>query len=285
LGVSRQAGAAELKQAYRRLAVHWHPDRNPGSCLAEERFKAVAEAYAVLSNPVKRRKYDLLGPQEFKNEYSQEEIFQGFEPGDFFKSFGLEEAGAVLTRIFGGDAKASPPTTVDSKARISEFFAGFGGKRSLRDQRAQDINVTLMVTFREAALGAEKFVAYNTPGGVVKVPVAVPPGAVQGQRHILTGQGPARPGFEPGDVVVTFNISSDPLFARRGRDLLTSLELSAREAAAGARPLVTALTGQSLRLTVPPGARAGAIFKIAGYGLPGPDGSPGDLLVQLKLRG
>lgn len=282
LGVSRQAGADELKRAYRRLAVHWHPDRNPGSRLAEERFKAIAEAYAVLSHPAKRRQYDLLGPVEFKNEYSQEDIFQGFEPGDFFKSFGLEEARETLDRIFNRDRNETPAAPEDPKARISDFFAGFGQKHSARNSRAPDIALPLILAFKEAALGAEKYVAYNSANGAVKVPITVPPGSKNGQRLVLKGRGPTQPGGRPGDIVVTLTVTPDPDFQGHGFDLLTALDLSGEELAAGCRPLVKTLTGRTLRLTVPPGTRPGARFKLAGYGLPRPEGGYGDLLVQIK---
>lgn len=279
LGVGREAGAEELKKAYRRLAVNWHPDRNPGSRLAEERFKAIAEAYAVLSHPGKRRQYDLLGPAEFNKEYSREDIFQGFEPGDFFKSFGLENAREALDRIFhqqpGGAVPAAAP-------RVSEFFSGFGQKHAPRDRRSPDVVVPLVLSFREAALGAEKFVAYNNlSGAAVKVPLTVPPGVQHGQRLMLRGQGPARPGERGGDIVVALTVNPDPDFQRLGFDLQTSLALKPEELAAGCRPLVRSLSGQALRLTVPPGTRPGANFKLAGYGLPRPDGGRGDLLVRI----
>lgn len=283
LGVSRQAGPEDLKKAYRRLAVHWHPDRNLGSRLAEERFKAIAEAYAVLSHPGKRRQYDQLGPVDFRNEYSWEDIFQGFEPGDFFKSFGLEEAGEALERIFNRDPGGSPAAE-DPRSKINDFFGGFGQKHSLRDRRSPDVAVPLALTFREAALGSEKFVAYNSSGGAIKVPVTVPPGSENGRKLVLKGRGPAQAGGRPGDIVVILSIIADPNFQTRGFDLLTSLAVSPGELAAGCRPLVTALTGQTLRLTVPPGTRAGACFKLAGHGLPRPDGGRGDLLVKIDAR-
>jgi curved DNA-binding protein len=280
LGVSRQATIEEIKKAYRRLAVQWHPDRNPGSHLAEERFKAVAEAYAVLGNPAKRRQYDLLGPADFKNEFSREDIFQGFEPGDFFKLFGLENARDALDRILGGNA--APPSREEQRVRVSDFFAGFGQKDGQRESRSPDIVIPLVVSFKEAALGAEKFVAYNTSTGAVKVPVTVPPASQSGRKLVARGQGPmTRPGGQPGDVIVPLTVTPDPQFTRRDYDILTFVELSAQELAEGCRPLVTDLSGRPLRFTVPAGTALGANFKMAGYGLARPDGSRGDLLVKI----
>ncbi len=285
LGVGREAGPEELKQAYRRLAIQWHPDRNPGSRLAEERFKGIAEAYAVLSHPAKRRQYDLLGPAGFKSEYSREDIFQGFEPGDFFKLFGLTEARDTLARIFDESRPpASPPIPEEAAPRLSDFFAGFGQKTSPRDTRSPDLLIPLVVSFQEAALGGTKFVAYNTAAGAVKVPVAVPAGALTGQRLTVKGRGPARAGGQPGDLIVTLTVTPHPDFIRRGFDLLTALVLSAADLAAGCKPLVDTLGGPSLRLKVPPGTRPGATFKIPGYGLPRPEGGRGDLLVQIKTE-
>ncbi|UQZ89428.1 hypothetical protein C4J81_09545 [Deltaproteobacteria bacterium Smac51] len=285
LGVSRQASGDDLKKAYRRLAVHWHPDRNPGSRIAEERFKAISEAYAVLSNPGKRRQYDLLGPSEFKNEYSHEEIFQGFEPGDFFKMFGLEDAKDALTRIFDENRKVPVATErEETKARISDFFAGFGQKHSTRDNRSPDIIIPLQVSFKDAALGAEKFVAYNTPGGAIKVAVSVPPASNTGHRILIKGKGPSKAGGQPGDIIVTLNVSPDPAFNRRGYDLYTFVTVSPQDLNTGCRPLVTSLTGQPLRLTIPAGTIAGANFKVPGYGLSKPDGGKGDMLVQVRRK-
>ena len=279
LGVGRQASPEEIKKAYRRLAISWHPDRNPNSRLAEERFKKIAEAYAVLSRAATRRQYDTLGPTEFKNEFSREDIFQGFEPGDFFDLFGQEETPESLRRIFGqGPAAGRNP---DDHGFLQELFAGFGRRNT--EARTPDIAVTLQLTFREAALGAEKTVAYNTSAGVTKTAVTVPAGAHPGQKIVLKGRGPAgRPGQSPGNLVVTLAVSPDPDFKRRGWDLVTHLTLKAEDLERGCRPLVRPLAGAPLRLTVPPGAKAGAVFKIPAHGLPKPDGTRGDLLVKIQ---
>jgi curved DNA-binding protein len=280
LGVGRQASVEEIKRAYRRLAINWHPDRNPGSRVAEERFKIIAEAYAVLSRAATRRQYDTLGPTEFKNEFSQKDIFQGFEPSDFFDLFGQDEVPDSLKSIFG----QGPATgrNLGDHDFFHELFAGFGQKTP--KSRPPDITVTLQLTFREAALGTEKTVAYNTPAGVSKMAVTVPAGAHQGQKIVLKGRGPAgRAGQSPGHLIITLAVSQDPDFRRQGWDLITRLILKAEDLARGCRPLVQPLAGAPLRLTVQPGARAGAVFRIPAHGLPKPDGTRGDLLVKIQL--
>jgi DnaJ-class molecular chaperone len=283
LGVGRQASVEDIKKAYRRLAIHWHPDRNPGSRQAEERFKIIAEAYAVLSSAAKRRQYDTLGPAEFKNEYSREDIFQGFEPSDFFEFFGREANTDRLKNIFGKGKGAV--SDEERNERINDIFIDFGRKAGPGEPRSPDIAVTLHLTFREAALGAEKIVAYNTPAGVIKVPVTVPAASEQGQKIVLRGRGPAgRFGRGPGSLIVTLTVGLDPDFSRQGWDLATRLSLTAEELDQGCRPLVRSLTGASLRLTVPPKAKDGDIFKIPAHGLLKPDGTKGDLLVKIRRK-
>ena len=282
LGVGRQASAEDIKKAYRRLAIHWHPDRNPGSRVAEERFKIIAEAYAVLSNVIKRRQYDTLGPVEFKNDFSREDIFQGFEPLDLFNFFGREETSDSIGRLFREGRAAGP--LQDSV--VGDFFTDFGQKNIPGESRSPDIGVTLQLTFQEAALGVEKIAAYNTPSGAVKVAVPVPAGSNSGQKIVLRGRGPVgRPGQSPGNLIVTLAVSPDPDYSRQGWDLVTRLTLKAEDLARGCRPLVRTLTGAPLRLTVPPGSSAGAVFKIPGHGLSKPGGTRGDLLVKIQISG
>lgn len=279
LGVSRQAGLEELKRAYRRLAIDWHPDRNPGSRLAEEKFKAIAEAYAVLSSPGKRLQYDRLGPVNFQRQYSREDIFQGFEPGDFFQLFGQPDAADVLSNLFSSGQR---PSADGQSERLEDFFSEFGERSGSGRYRSADLQLTLQLSFKEAALGAEKCVAFNSAGGLVKVLVTVPPSSVAGQKIILAGQGPAQPGARPGNLVLELRVSPDEVFSRCGFDIQRELSLSPDELSFGCRPTVLSLSGQSLRLTVPAGSKEGDVFKIPGYGLAKPDGRRGDFLIKIK---
>lgn len=279
LGVSRQVSDEDLKKAYRRLAIKWHPDRNPGSPqIAEERFKTIAEAYAVLSHPQHRMQYDVMGATDFKKIYTTEKIFQGFEPGDIFKVFGLEDVLDTLNRIMNSDRDEA--RTENHRRGVGDFFSGFGQK-SQSLSRSPDIMVNLVITFAEAALGAEKEAAYNAADGPVKIPVKVPPGAVNGQRIVLPGQGPAKVGSRAGDIVISLTVTPDPQFAKKGFNLLSSLDLTEKELAEGCRPVLHSLTGQMLRLNVPPGTKSGTVFKLPAYGLPKPGGGRGDLLVRV----
>jgi curved DNA-binding protein len=276
LGVESSASAVDLKKAYRQLAIAWHPDRNPGSPLAEERFKAISEAYAVLSDPIKRRSYDQLGPDKFSSEYGERDIFQGFEVADLFKEFGLPDAEEELKRIL---AKKTGPNR-DPQV-WQDFFSGFGQKPGPRIRTAP-VTVTLAISLREAVYGAEKTVALNTPVGPVKTLVLIPQGAIQGQKITLKGQGPpAGLGQKPTDLALTLNILPDPDFNRRGDDLLTTVDVTPKDLKYGCQPMIKTLDDRGLRLTIKPGSHPGLTLRAAGYGVPTTNGA---LLIRLRLK-
>lgn len=278
LQVSPDASPAALKKAYRQLAVLWHPDRNPDSSVAEERFKAIAEAYAVLSDPAKRKRYDQLGPEAFFGEFSASDIFQGFDLSDLFKEFGLPSVKDSLFAIVDDEGQA----LAAKSGRYQDFFSEFGQKPASRTrmEKTPTLGVQLAVSLKEAVFGAIKTCAFNAGQEVARVAVTVPPGSQNGQ--VLTIQKKVHgQGRDPGDLMVTLNVLPDPAFKRLGADLLTNLPLTRLELASGCRPMVPTLDGASLRLTIPPGTPLGKRLKAAGHGVPKPDGKRGDLLISV----
>lgn len=276
--MSPDADRETLKKAYRLLAVRWHPDRNPGSRVAEERFKAVAEAYAVLSDPKKRSRYDELGPEGFGGEYGTKDIFEGFAPSDLFKEFGLPDERETLDRLLdlsGGDD--------GDPARLTDFFSGFGQKRDPRRRppiQGRDLSLPLSVSLRDAVFGAFRPAAFNSARGVVKAMVRVPAGTKSGDVLTVSGQVPAARGAA-GDLKVLVSVTPDPDFTLSGSDILTVMRLGRDELASGCRPAVRTLEGKTLRLTVPPGTAPGTRLKAAGHGAPGKAGR-GALIITLE---
>jgi DnaJ-class molecular chaperone len=280
--VSPDADQEALKKAYRLLAVRWHPDRNPGSRVAEERFKAMAEAYAVLSDPKKRRRYDELGHDGFGGEFDPEEIFEGFDPSYLFKEFGIPDDRETLARLLDLDGGETP-----DPARITGFFGDFGLKQGPRARPAvggRDLAVPLSASLKEAVFGAMKPAAFNSSKGVVKVMVRLPPGTKNGDVITVPGKVPPPGKGLPGDLKVTVSVVPDPGFKVVGRDIVTSLKLKRSELASGCRPSVATLDGKTLRLAVPPGTAQGARLKAAGHGVPSRTGR-GALIVTIETSG
>jgi curved DNA-binding protein len=279
LQVDAESDPTQIKKAYRKLAVIWHPDRNPDSPEAEERFKAIAEAYAVLSDPNKRKNYDLLGPDAFSGEFSSHDIFEGFDLNDLFKEFGLP---SVKDNLFGILDNRQVKTRSSS---YQDFFSQFGAKTEKTfPGKSPPLAIDLAVTLKEAVYGAVKSAAFNSDSQVVKVSVTVPPGSHNGQVIVVPQKvpGPAR---LMGDLLMTLNVIPQPGFRRLGQDILTTLSLTKQELMMGCQPTVAALDGQILRLNVPLGSRSGTKLKLSGHGVPaGVLGKCGDLVVTLLER-
>ena len=312
LGVSRDASPEEIKKAYRRLAVRYHPDRNPGDPEAEERFKEAAEAYAVLSDPDKRAAYDRFGHAGVG-----EEPFAGASP-DIFVEFA-----DILGDMFG----------------LGDLF-GFRGRRAGASQRrrGRDLAFTLELTLEEAASGVERTlriprretcpdcggsgippgsvpaacpacggrgrvayrrgfltVAQTCPqcrgaGRVVREPcrecggaglvereatlrVRVPPGVDTGVRLRFSGEGEGgRHGGPPGDLYVEVAVREHDLFVRDGADLHLTVPIGAFQAMLGTRLELPVLGGRTVTVEVPPGTQPGAELRLRGEGMPRLDG-------------
>jgi curved DNA-binding protein len=283
LQVPPEASPLDLKKAYHRLAVLWHPDRNPGSQMAEERFKAVAEAYAVLSDPKKRKRYDEVGHEIFSGEFTEKDIFQGFQVSDLFKEFGLPTNEDTLDRLLDLDKEEG-----GGAGRAQDFFGGFGqGKGERRPfgrKKAGDLSMPLYVSLREAVYGGERMAAFNTLKGVVKARVSIPPGTESESVILLRSLVPGARGEEKGDLSVTVKVLPNQDFQRRGQDLLTRLPLSPQELKDGASPVISTLDGKSLRISVAPGTSPGSRLKVAGHGVPSAKGAAGSLIVSVELK-
>ncbi len=265
LGLQKGASADEIKKAFRKLAVKYHPDKNPGDAAAEERFKEINEAYAVLSDPQKKAQYDQFGSSGFHQRYSQEDIFRGFDVGDIFRDAGLGED--IFSRIFGGG-----------------FQRGGGGGFGRR-RRGEDFEMELKVTFQEAYSGCEKRVAFSKNGVKETLSVKIPAGIENGARLRLAGKGGEGAGGGPaGDVYLNVTIKPDPVFTREGDDIIVELQIRFTEAALGAAIEVPTLDGTK-RIKVPAGIQPGTRIRLKGLGFPhlGSTGK-GDLYVRIGVR-
>jgi len=310
LGVDRNADEKAIKSAYRKLARRHHPDVSKGAGAAEK-FKEINEAYEVLSDPEKRRRYDSLGPDwqsyapqgggqpgagfpgGFHVEYGNAEDLGGFS--DFFRTI-FSDLGA---RSRGG--RPGGQQTVD----VEDLLGGRGGRAR---RRGEDIQASVDISLEEAFNGARKSFSLEVDepcavchgsGNVDGKPCAtchgsgwqrarrqlevkIPAGVRTGQRVRVAGEGGGAAGAR-GDLYLVVTVAPHPLFERKGDDLHLELPITAPEAALGASVEVPTLRGR-VSMKIPPGTSSGRIFRLPGYGMPRvKGGGAGDELIRTKI--
>ncbi|MFH5821689.1 DnaJ C-terminal domain-containing protein [Georgenia sp. AZ-5] len=281
LGVAKDADADAIKKAYRKLARKYHPDQNPGDTAAEERFKSVGEAYAVLSDPEQRKQYDALramagGGARF-SAGSGAGGTGGFE--DLFGGmFGQGAPGGTRVRY-----STQGPTSTGAggfEDILSGMFGGgtFGSRR--RPQRGADIAATTRLPFRQAVTGST--VQLTVDGRTVTT--RIPPGVQDGQKIRIRGKGmPGANGGEPGDLIVTVHVEPHPVFSLDGKNLRITVPITFDEAALGATIDVPTLDGRTVKVKIPAGTPSGRTLRVRRKGLDLPMAPDGDLLVTVNV--
>ncbi len=210
LGVGRDASEEEIKKAYRKLAMKYHPDHAKGDKTAEEKFKKISEAYAVLSDKQKRQEYDTFGSEGFRERFTQEDIFRGFNINDILREFG-----------FGGDFFFG-----EGRGTRFTYASGspFGGRGRSQAQavKGADIVYELPISLREAAFGATKTITLQVQGVPERISVKIPKGMTTGKKLRLAGKGNPGPfGGPRGDLYIQTVLLDDPVFGVEGQDLVT----------------------------------------------------------------
>jgi curved DNA-binding protein len=282
LGVGRDATPEEIKKAYRKLALKYHPDKAKGDKgQAEEMFKKISEAYAVLSNPEKRREYDEYGSQAFRAKFTQEDIFRGSDFSDIFGDIGLSDS--IFSRLFGGRGGFGARPGRGARTRIFRY----GGPEDFQAQpmKGTDLQVELPITLHEIASGAEKVVTFSRDGQVEKVAVKIPAGTLPGKKLRLSGKGQPSPrGGPPGDLYIRIREVEHPVFKREGSDLYVDRHIRFTEAALGTKVTVPTLDGKTMSLKVPPGTQSQTKMRLKGYGLTHANGKTrGDQYVRIII--
>lgn len=266
LGVDKTAGTEAIKKAYRKLAVKYHPDKNPGDKAAEERFKEVTEAYAVLSDPDKRRQYDQFGEAGFHQRFSQEDIFRNVDINDIFREFGIG-GDDLFSHLFGGRGGAFRS-------------GGFHGGRS-RPIKGQDLLLRLVIPFRQAVLGGERQIDLSRHGHGEPIKVRIPPGVETGQKLRVAGKGAPSPAGGPnGDLLLEIEVGPDSQFTRDGRDLSVTVTVPFSGACLGTSVAVPTLEGEK-RVKVKAGTQSGSRIRLKGFGIPGQPA--GDLYAVIEV--
>lgn len=255
LGIDKTASEEEIKKAYRKLAVKYHPDKNKDDKDAENKFKEVAEAYEVLKDPQKRKKYDALGSnwKQYQNTGDYGPGAYGGKPGDGAR---VEFEGDI-NDLFGGG--------------FSEFFqsyfgGGFGrsGRARTTGFKGQDLEGAIDISLEEAYSGSERIVDVNGQ----KLRIKIKPGIANGQAlRIRQKGGRGISGGEPGDLYLKVNIAAHPEFERKGNDLYRQLDVDLYTMILGGKVTVKTLDGE-VAITIPEGAENGKKLRIKGLGMP-----------------
>lgn len=282
LGLDRKASEDQIKKAYRKMAMKHHPDRNTDNPQAEEKFKEVSEAYAVLSDKKKKREYDNFGAEGFRKKFSHEDIFRDFNANEIFESFGA--------RFGGGDPLQGIHEMFSSGGRLSDSLEdvlggrGFGAGGGQRTQQGQDLESTLSITFEEAALGAEKRIGMQRNSKRGEIAVKIPPGMGDGGKLRLKGKGDPSPfGGPPGDLYIKIRVEPHPVFKRDGDDIVVDLEISLTGALLGATAEVPTLSGLK-NLKIPPGTQSHSKLRLKGLGIGAAKKEKGDQLVRILVK-
>jgi DnaJ-class molecular chaperone len=284
LGVTKSASDKEIKQAYRKLARKHHPDVNPGDKSAESRFKEINEAYEVLGDADKRKKYDELGANWRMYEQAQQQG-QGWPAGS---PFGDAAGGGGAWNINMGGPGGYRTMTEEEMQELfgnqdpfsdffNTFFGGGGaaresgrgrGGRATRSQKGRDIEHPVELTLEEAFHGATRRISIKQGGHARSVDVRIPAGVKDGSRVRAAGEGESGAnGGAAGDLYLRVHTRPHPVFERKGDDLHTTIAVPVTTAVLGGEAQVPTITG-SVRLKIPETTQGGQVFRLKGHGMP-----------------
>jgi molecular chaperone DnaJ len=288
LGVPKSASEGEIKKAYRKLAMKFHPDRNKDRKDAEARFKEAKEAYEVLSDKEKRAAYDRFGHAGIDPSMAAGAgagAGAGFDFNEVFRQARSRRGGASASGV-PGDEGFEGFHFEGNPEDIFEGLFGGGGRRAARPRQGADLTYRMNVSLEQSAHGFETVITVpGEDGNSQTLEVKIPAGIREGQKIRLAGRGqPGHAGGPPGDVLVEINIEPHPRFEREGDNLVTRATISQPQAALGAEIEVGTLDGH-VTMTIPAGTQPGRRFRLRGKGVKGmKSGEFGDLYVQVQVE-
>jgi molecular chaperone DnaJ len=257
LGVDKKASADEIKKKYRALARDLHPDKTKGDAAKEEKFKAVSEAYEILSDPKKRAEYD-EARSLFERGGFRAPQGGGFQGGDFHDVFGGGNPQDIFANLFGNAARRGP-------------------------RKGQDLQTEATITFRESVFGTTLDLRLATDRGQAQnISARVPTGVSDGAKIRVKGKG-AQGEAGPGDLFIELHVKPHPIFSRKGENLTITLPVTFAEAALGADIKVPTMAGDDVTVRIAPGTPNGRTLRVKGRGIT-KGSTTGDLLVTVEVQ-
>lgn len=258
LGVGKNATNDEIKKKYRSLARELHPDKTKGDVAMEEKFKAVSEAYDILSDSKKRAEYDEARSLFERGGFRAPQGGQNFQGGDFSDIFGGGNPQDIFSNLFGGGARRGP-------------------------RKGQDLQTESTITFKEAAFGTTLELRLSTDGGPTQnITARVPAGVNDGAKIRVKGKGaPGEAG--PGDLFILLHVKPHTVFSRKGENILLNLPVTFAEAALGADIKVPTLAGEDVTVRIAAGTPNGRTLRVKGRGVV-KGSTTGDLLVTIDVQ-
>jgi DnaJ-class molecular chaperone len=282
LGVGRDASAADIQKAYRKLARKYHPDLNPDDKTAKAKFQEVQRAFDVLNDPSKRELYDRYG-SSFESMGGGGARGAGGGWSTWGAGPGTEEID--ISQLFGERFGGGDPTGTFADIFSQFRRAGSRGRRTAAQEavRGADITTELEIPFQTAVLGGQAQISLRRPtGNVETITVKIPAGIDEGKKIRLRGQGEEAPGGTAGDLLITIHVASHPWFTRRVNDLEVRVPVTVAEAALGAKVDVPTPRG-TISLRVPPGTSSGKKLRVKGHGVAPKNGTTGDLYAEIQI--
>ena len=290
LGVEKNASVEKIKKTYRKLAMKYHPDKNKGDQGAEEKFKQISEAYAVLSDSKKRKSYDMFGREGFQQRFSQEDIFNNANFQDIFQGLGDSFGDDLLGRLFGAQSRGrSSRFSSNTGGCQSHTFSGMGDGSAHQCHRSRpktkkNILHRFPVTLEEVVHGGHKKIGINIGGTLEEISVKIPPGIADGKKLRVTGKGQlGSPGAPRGDLLLEIDIQPHHLFKRKGCDLFMSHSIKLTEALLGTTITLSTFEGMR-KVKISPCTQPNTKIRLKGHGVPilGKK-TKGDLYVSISV--
>jgi molecular chaperone DnaJ len=258
LGVGKSASGDEIKKKYRSLARELHPDKTKGDAAMEEKFKAVSEAYDILSDGKKRAEYDQAREMFERGGFRAPQGGQNFQGGDFSDIFGGGNPQDIFANLFGG-----------------------GGRRGPR--KGQDLQTESTITFKEAAFGTTLELRLSTDGGPSQtISARVPAGVNDGAKIRVKGKG-SKGEAGPGDLFILLHVKPHAVFSRKGENIALTVPVTFAEATLGGDIKVPTLSGEEVTLRIAPGTSNGRVLRVKGRGIT-KGSTVGDLLVTIEVQ-